>query len=308
MNSPRKQNTSNRSKTTGQNNKPSKPSSKSSTGSNKPKSGASDFKGPKTKTSYKPFAQNKKSKAPGDPLPKMEAVEQRLNKFLSNAGVCSRREADVLISTGVISVNDEVITELGYKIKPGDVVKYDGETIHTDKKRYVLVNKPREFVVTAEDTWGRKSIYDLLRKKVKETIYPVGLLDRDTTGLMLYTNDGDLFKKLVHPAKMALNLFHVTLNKPFDPTKLDDLKKGKWNLGKRAQVVNAELVVDARNYEIGLEIKTDNSNSVRKIFENNGYEVVKLDRVMYAGLTKKDLPRGFFRDVTPDELNYMRMY
>jgi 23S rRNA pseudouridine2605 synthase len=266
------------------------------TKSNSKKSGKSYFK----KDQY--------TKALGDPLPKMDAVEQRLNKFLSNAGICSRREADVLIQSGVISVNGKIITELGYKIKPGDQVQYDGETIHADKKRYILVNKPKEFVVTAEDTWGRKSIYDLIRKKVKETVYPVGLLDRDTTGLMIYTNDGDLFKKLVHPAKMALNLFHVTLNKPFDTSQLEDLKKGRWDLGKRAKVVNAEIVVNSKNFELGIEIKTDNSNAVRKIFENHGYEVVKLDRVMYAGLTKKDLPRGFFRDITPEELNYLRMY
>jgi 23S rRNA pseudouridine2605 synthase len=290
--------------------KPSNPKTNSNTGQR----GKPESKSPKTefkpsKTSAKPyFPKDKRKKAPGDPLPKMDAVDQRLNKFLSNAGVCSRREADVLISSGVISVNGEIITELGYKIKPGDLVKYDGETIHTDKKRYILVNKPKEFVVTSEDTWGRKSIYGLLRNKVKETVYPVGILDRDCTGLMLYTNDGDLFKKLVHPAKMALNMFHVTLNKPFDLSKLDDLKKGRWDLGKRAQVVNAECVADARNFELGLEIKTDNSNAVRKIFENHGYEVTKLDRVMYAGLTKKDLPRGFFRDVTTDELSFMRMY
>ena len=282
----------------------SRPASKSA-----PKPGSVPKAAKPNKPTGKPyFNKDKRTKSPGDPLPKMDAVQQRLNKFLSNAGVCSRREADVLIASGVISVNGEIITELGYKINPGDIVQYDGETIHTDRKRYVIVNKPKEFVVTAEDTWGRKSLYDLLRKKVKETIYPVGLLDRDTTGLMLYTNDGDLFKKLVHPAKMALNLFHVTLNKPFDPTKLEDLKKGRWDLGKRAKVVNAEMVNESKNFELGLEIKTDNSNSVRKLFENNGYEVVKLDRVMYAGLTKKDLPRGFFRDVTTDEISFMRMY
>ena len=290
--------------------KPTKPTTNSKSGQkSKPDSKVAKPAFKASKSTGKPnFSKDKRKKAPGDPLPKMDAVDQRLNKFLSNAGVCSRREADVLISSGVISVNGTIITELGYKIKPGDVVKYDEETIHTDKKRYILVNKPKEFVVTADDTWGRKSIYGLLRNKVKETIYPVGLLDRDCTGLMLYTNDGDLFKKLVHPAKMALNMFHVTLNKPFDLSKLEDLKKGKWDLGKRAQIVNAEVVAESRNFELGLEIKTDNSAAIRKIFENHGYDVLKLDRVMYAGLTKKDLPRGFFRDVTTDELNFMRMY
>lgn len=290
--------------------KPNKPATNSKSGhKSRPdsKTPRADFKS--TKSSSKPyFSKDKRKKAPGDPLPKMDAVDQRLNKFLSNAGVCSRREADVLIGSGVISVNGVIITELGFKIKPGDLVQYDGATIHTDKRRYILVNKPKEFVVTSEDTWGRKSIYGLLRNKVKETVYPVGILDRDCTGLMLYTNDGDLFKKLVHPAKMALNLFHVTLSKPFDLSKLEDLKKGRWDLGKRGQVVNAEVVGESRNFEVGLEIKTDNSGAVRKIFENHGYEVVKLDRVMYAGLTKKDLPRGFFRDVTTDELSFMRMY
>lgn len=261
------------------------------------------------KPSTKPnFRGPKKNKAPGDPLPKMDAVDQRLNKYLSNAGICSRREADVLIQSGAISVNGVIVTEMGMKIKPGDKVKYDGDTVHTDRKRYVLVNKPKEFVVSIDDTWGRKSLYDLLRKKVKETIYPVGQLDRDATGLMLYTNDGDLFKKLVHPAKMAVSLFHVTLNKPFNLEKLEDLNKGRWDLGNRARVVKAEMVNDSRNFEIGLEIKTDNGNAVRKIFEKHGYEVNKLDRVIFAGLTKKDLPKGFFRDITEHELSFMRMY
>ncbi len=280
--------------------KPSKPSKPAK--SVKPR--ASTGK-PSTKPS---FRGSKKTKVPGDPLPKMDAVDQRLNKYLSNAGICSRREADVLIQSGAISVNGVIVTELGFKIKPGDKVQYDGDTVHTDKKRYILVNKPKEFVVSADDTWGRKSLYDLLRKKVKETIYPVGQLDRDATGLMFYTNDGDLFKKLVHPAKMAVSLFHVTLNKPFNLEKLEDLNKGKWDLGNRAKVLKAEMVNDSRNFEIGLEIKTDNGNAVRKIFEKHGYEVTKLDRVIFAGLSKKDLPRGFFRDVTEQELSFMRMY
>jgi 23S rRNA pseudouridine2605 synthase len=261
------------------------------------------------KPSTKPnFRGSKKTKSPGDPLPKMDAIDQRLNKYLSNAGICSRREADVLIQSGAISVNGIVVTELGFKIKPGDKVQYDGDTVHTDKKRYILVNKPKEFVVSADDTWGRKSLYDLLRKKVKESVYPVGQLDRDATGLMFYTNDGDLFKKLVHPAKMAVSLFHVTLNKPFNPEKLDDLSKGKWDLGNRARVLNAELVPEKKNFELGIEIKTDNGNAIRKIFEKHGYEVTKLDRATFAGLSKKDLPRGFFRDVTDQELSFMRMY
>ena len=300
--------------------KPSRPSAKSPK-ANSPKP-AAKIQSPKAKyqsqdaSSHKPTAKSqspnyrgtKKTKAPGDPLPKMDALDQRLNKYLSNAGICSRREADVLIQSGAISVNGVIVTELGFKIKPGDKVQYDGDTVHTDKKRYILVNKPKEFVVTADDTWGRKSIYDLIRKKVKETIYPVGQLDRDATGLMFYTNDGDLFKKLVHPAKMAVSLFHVTLNKPFNPEKLEDLSKGKWDLGNRARVLNAEIVPEKKNFELGVEIKTDNGNAIRKIFEKHGYEVMKLDRVTFAGLSKKDLPRGFFRDVTEQELSFLRMY
>jgi 23S rRNA pseudouridine2605 synthase len=286
--------------------KPSRPSAKSPKA--KSQSPKANGQQPTAKSQSPNYRGTKKTKAPGDPLPKMDAVDQRLNKFLSNAGICSRREADVLIQSGAISVNGVIVTELGYKIKPGDKVQYDGDTVHTDKKRYILVNKPKEFVVTADDTWNRKSIYDLIRKKVKETVYPVGQLDRDATGLMFYTNDGDLFKKLVHPAKMAVSLFHVTLNKPFNPEKLEDLSKGKWDLGNRARVLNAELVPEKKNFELGLEIKTDNGNAVRKIFEKHGYEVMKLDRVTFAGLSKKDLPRGFFRDVTEQELSFMRMY
>ena len=145
---------------------------------------------------YVPFKDKEKV---GDPMPSFNEDAIRLNKFLSNAGVASRREADVLIQTGVVSVNDQIILELGYKIKPGDVVKYDGQTINAETKRYVLLNKPKDFITTMDDPLGRKTVMSLVKKACKERIYPVGRLDRETTGLLLFTNDGDLAKKLTHP-------------------------------------------------------------------------------------------------------------
>lgn len=243
----------------------------------------------------------------GDPLPSFNEAEIRLNKFLSNAGICSRREADVLIQTGVVSINGEIITELGYKIKPGDVVQYDGETINAETKRYVLLNKPKGFITTMDDPYGRRTVMTLIKKACRERIYPVGRLDRDTTGLLLFTNDGDLAKKLTHPRHRANKIYHVELNKS---VKLEDLGKliqgvdledGKTNFDR------AEYVKEGNAREVGVELHSGKNRIVRRMFEALGYEVVKLDRVQFAGLTKKDLPRGIFRHLTEKEVAFLKM-
>jgi 23S rRNA pseudouridine2605 synthase len=243
----------------------------------------------------------------GDPLPSFNEDAIRLNKYLSNAGICSRREADVLIQTGVVSVNGEIITELGYKIKPGDVIQYDGETINAETKRYVLLNKPKGFITTMDDPFGRKTVMSLVRKACKERVYPVGRLDRDTTGLLLFTNDGDMAKKLTHPAHQAKKIYHVELNKPVRIEDIDKLKKGVDLEDGRSRFDEVEYVKEGSAREVGVELHSGKNRIVRRMFEAIGYEVVKLDRVQFSGLTKKDLPRGMFRHLTEKEVAFLKM-
>lgn len=244
----------------------------------------------------------------GDPLPSFNEDAIRLNKYLSNAGVCSRREADVLIQTGVVTVNGNVVTELGYKISPTDVVRYDGETINAETKRYVLLNKPKNFITTMDDPLGRKTVMSLVMKACKERVYPVGRLDRDTTGLLLFTNDGDLAKKLTHPRYEARKIYHVEANKPVTSEHLEQLRQGIQLEDGFIKCDHVEYVKDgASSREVGVEIHSGKNRIVRRMFEKLGYEVVKLDRVQFAGLTKKDLPRGYFRHLTEKEVAFLKM-
>lgn len=243
----------------------------------------------------------------GDPLPSFNEDAVRLNKYLSNAGICSRRDADVLISTGLVSVNGEIILEMGYKVKPDDVVKYDGGTLKSEKKRYVLLNKPKGFVTTMDDPLGRKTVMSLVKKACRERVYPVGRLDRETTGLLLFTNDGDLAKKLTHPLHKAGKIYHVELNKKVS---IDDLKKLITGIDLedgKAVFDNAQFVSETDAKEVGVELHSGKNRVVRRAFEAMGYKVTKLDRVMFAGLTKKDLPRGGYRLLTEKEVAFLKM-
>jgi 23S rRNA pseudouridine2605 synthase len=242
----------------------------------------------------------------GDPMPKFDTDEIRLNKYLSNAGICSRREADVLIQTGVVSVNNEIILELGYKVKPDDIVKYDGATINAEVKRYILLNKPKDFITTMDDPLGRKTVMSLVRKACKERVYPVGRLDRETTGLLLFTNDGDMAKKLTHPAHKSVKIYHAELNKPVKKEDLLKLIDGIDLEDGKASFDKAEYVKDRSN-EIGVELHSGKNRIVRRMFESLGYVVVKLDRVKFAGLTKKDLPRGMYRHLKDREVDFLKM-
>jgi 23S rRNA pseudouridine2605 synthase len=243
----------------------------------------------------------------GDPLPSFNDEAIRLNKYLSNAGVCSRREADVLIQTGVITVNGKIVTELGYKIAPTDVIQCNGETINAEKKRYVLLNKPKGFITTMDDPQGRKTVMTLVRNACRERIYPVGRLDRETTGLLLFTNDGDLAKKLTHPRYQARKIYHVELNKPVKAEDLDKLLRGVDLEDGKSKADKASYVEGGNSREVGIEIHSGKNRIVRRMFESLGYTVVKLDRVVFAGLTKKDLPRGMFRHLSEDEVSFLRM-
>lgn len=258
----------------------------------------------KDKRKYNDFKERVKK---GDPMPTFNENEIRLNKFLSNAGVASRRDADVLIQSGVIAVNDVIVTEMGYKIKPGDSVKYDGETINAEKKRYVLLNKPKGFITTMDDPMGRKTVMALVEKACKERVYPVGRLDRDTTGLLLFTNDGDLAKKLTHPRYKASKIYHVETDKPVSKEDLLKLKAGIYLDDGKVVCDDAVYVEGGTSREIGVELHSGKNRVVRRLFEALGYEIVKLDRVKFAGLTKKDLPRGFFRHLTEKEVAFLKM-
>ncbi|MFM8963134.1 MAG: pseudouridine synthase, partial [Sphingomonadales bacterium] len=225
----------------------------------------------------------------GDPLPSFREDAIRLNKFLSNAGICSRREADVLIDTGVVSINGVIVTEMGYKVKPGDVVQYDGQTITTGTKRYVLLNKPKGYITTLDDPRGRKTVMTLVSKACREQIFPVGRMERDTTGLMLFTNDGDMMKKLLHPRYHARKIYHVETNKSVAREDLDKMTRGVDLEDGRFRAEEASFVDGGSSNEIGIEIKSGKNQVVRRLLEALGYEVIKLDRVMYAGLTKNCL-------------------
>ena len=231
----------------------------------------------------------------------------RLNKFLANAGVCSRREADEFITAGVVSVNGEVITELGTKIKRGDEVKFHDQPVSIERKIYILLNKPKDTVTTSDDPQARRTVMDLVKGACPERIYPVGRLDRNTTGVLLLTNDGDLASKLTHPKYLKKKIYHVHLDKNLTKADMDQIASG-------IQLDDGEIHADAISYtdenkksDVGIEIHSGKNRIVRRIFESLGYKVQKLDRVYFAGLTKKGLRRGEWRFLTEQEVNFLRM-
>jgi 23S rRNA pseudouridine2605 synthase len=226
----------------------------------------------------------------------------RLNQFIAHSGICSRRKADEIILRGEISVNGETITSLGMKIGPQDKVQYLGKIIQAEKKIYILLNKPKDYITTTEDPQERKTVMELIRDASQERIYPVGRLDRNTTGLLLFTNDGDLAAKLAHPSSNIQKLYHVTLNKTLKAGDLLKIKEGIELEDGFIQVDAIAYVEGASHREVGVQIHSGKNRIVRRIFENLGYEIEKLDRSMYAGLTKKDLSKGKWRHLTGKEL------
>ena len=231
----------------------------------------------------------------------------RLNKFLANAGVCSRREADEFIQAGVVTVNGEVVTELGTKILRTDEVKFHDTPVSLEKKVYVLLNKPKDYVTTSDDPQQRKTVMDLVKDVCPERIYPVGRLDRNTTGVLLLTNDGDLASKLTHPKFLKKKVYHVHLDKNLTSHDMEQIREG-------ITLEDGEIKADAIEYaderdkaQVGIEIHSGKNRIVRRIFESLGYRVTKLDRVQFAGLTKKNLRRGDWRFLTEKEVDMLRM-
>ena len=232
----------------------------------------------------------------------------RLNKYIAHAGICSRREADTLIAAGSIKVNGNVVTEMGYKVMPGDVVNYGGETLRDEAKRYFLLNKPKGFITTLDDPQERKTVMMLIDGACPERIYPVGRLDRATTGLLLFTNDGDLAKKLTHPSSRIYKVYQVEVDKPVTRDDMQKMLDGIELEDGMIQVDDVQYVENADDKRIvGVQLHSGKNRIVRRIFESLGYEIHKLDRVVFAGLTKKDLPRGRYRELTEKEISFLRM-
>jgi 23S rRNA pseudouridine2605 synthase len=232
----------------------------------------------------------------------------RLNKYIANAGICSRREADDLIKSGAVKVNGVIISELGFRISPMDKVQYGGETLSKEVKRYVLLNKPKDYITTSNDPEGRKTVMELVKNACKERLYPVGRLDRATTGLLLMTNDGELAKKLTHPSHQVKKIYHVSLDKSLKAVDLKKITEGIMLEDGLTEVDEIAYVGEGKDKtEIGIALHSGKNRIVRRIFEHLGYEVVKLDRTFFAGLTKKDLPRGNYRLLTEKEIINLRM-
>ncbi|HRH36910.1 MAG TPA: pseudouridine synthase [Flavobacteriales bacterium] len=228
-----------------------------------------------------------------------------MNRYLAHSGVASRRDADDLIKAGVVTVNGKVVTELGTKVGPGDTVHYGGQKLSAEKKRYVLLNKPKDFITTTDDPRDRRTVMALIDHIGTERLYPVGRLDRHTTGVLLMTNDGDLAKKLTHPSHGAEKVYHATLDKNVTKAHLDQLVEGVELEDGMAMADEASYVDGVGKREVGLKLHMGRNRVVRRMFEALGYDVVKLDRVMFAGLTKKDIPRGKCRELTDREVLFL---
>ncbi|QIA07091.1 pseudouridine synthase [Draconibacterium halophilum] len=230
----------------------------------------------------------------------------RLNRFIANAGVCSRREADTFIAAGAVTINGKIITEMGTRVLPGDEVRFDGRKLEAERKVYILLNKPKDYVTTTDDPHADKIVMDLIKDACDERVYPVGRLDRNTTGLLLFTNDGDLSKKLTHPKHNKKKVYQATLDKPVERGHMDMIAEG-------IELEDGPIAADAISYtsedktEVGIEIHSGKNRIVRRIFEHFGYRVKKLDRVLFAGLTKKNLPRGKWRILTEKEIKFLKM-
>lgn len=231
----------------------------------------------------------------------------RINRFLAMGGTCSRREAEKYIISGVVTVNGKVLTDLSYRVAPSDLVKFNGQIIRGEKKKYVLLNKPKDFITTTSDDRGRKTVMQLVDNACTERIYPVGRLDRNTTGLLLFTNDGDLAKKLVHPKYGVRKIYHVTLDKKLSKHHLNKISKGLVLEDGPAEVDNVSYIEGSSNNHIGIELHIGRNRIVRRIFESLGYKVLNLDRVVFGNLTKKDIKRGSWKHLDKKELDLLSM-
>ncbi|MBK9106951.1 MAG: rRNA pseudouridine synthase [Saprospiraceae bacterium] len=248
------------------------------------------------------------SKKKPEKLPQEPVSNFRLNKFIAHCGICSRREAAALVKSGHIQINDKVEDNPAYIVQPTDKVKYQGKLLKTESNKiYLLLNKPKNVITTLNDERGRKTVYDLIKSEINERVYPVGRLDRNTTGLLVLTNDGDLAQKLSHPSYKIKKLYHAKLNKHLTKRDFETIANGVKLEDGIAEVDSIDYANEKRD-EIGIQIHSGKNRIVRRIFEHLGYEVEKLDRVLFAGLTKKNLPRGRYRSLTEQEIIHLKYY
>ena len=271
---------------------------------------ASKKRGEKEKTKPKFVHKSdtfKSTKRKGDAVPTF-SENVRLNKYIANAGICSRREADIFIATGLVEINGKLVLEMGYKVKPDDEVKYDGVIISQTKKQYVLLNKPKDFVCGNTDAWGRKSVNQLVFNACKERIGNVDRLDKFASGLMVFTNDTDLMKKLNHPRHAKRQIYHVEVQKNINFDDMKTLMEGvELADGGFAKADKIDFIRDGKPKEIGIEIQSNKYRIIERMLEHVGYTVRKVDRVFFGGLTKKDLPRGNYRHLTEAEVGFLKM-
>ena len=254
-----------------------------------------------------PFANKRKPKLP--PPPPAQEESMRLNKYVAHCGVAARRKASEYIMDGLVTVNGEVVTEPGHRVKPTDKVAYRNQPIEPETQRiYILLNKPKNTVTTVSDEKNRRTVMDLMDPTIKLRIYPVGRLDRETTGLLLLTNDGDLAKKLSHPSHEVTKIYHVVLDKPITEKHLQQIQDGLTLEDGLAPVDKVSYVKDKDKNEVGIEIHIGRNRIVRRIFKHLGYHVVRLDRTYYAGLTKKDIPRGKYRLLNDREVLMLKHF
>ena len=245
----------------------------------------------------------KSSKTVSNNVPKpLKSDDIRLNKYISNSGVCSRRDADIYIQSGNVKVNGEVITEMGYKVKPGDVVNFDGSVLTPERKEYILLNKPKNFTTSNEDEADHRNVLELVRAATKAKIQPIGRMDKNTTGLLVFTNDTDMVRKFSLPNQKSFKIYQVSLDKNLKFEDLEKMSNGITLDGHRLYIDEVSYIENEPKTEIGLKLRTSNVKVVRAIFENFGYDVLKIDRVSFAGLTKKNLPRGNWRFLTEQEI------
>jgi 23S rRNA pseudouridine2605 synthase len=250
-----------------------------------------------------------KSKKLAKDMPKAKHEDEaiRLNKYIASTGLCSRREADEFIQAGLISINDKLVTELGTRVKPADIIKYNGERLKEEKKVYILLNKPRDYIATLEDPHAKRTVIDLIKGACRERVYPVGRLDRNTTGVLLLTNDGELTKRLTHPRFEKMKVYHIELNKSLKSVDMEKIATG-------IMLEDGFIKADAISYaspddkkQVGIELHSGRNRIVRRIFEQLGYDIRKLDRVYFAGLSKKGLQRGQWRFLTEREISMLKM-
>lgn len=242
-----------------------------------------------------------------NPKNKESKQGMRLNQFIAHAGICSRREADQFIAAGLVTINDEVVIKMGYRVTPSDSVKFNNELIKSEKKRYLLLNKPKGYICSSDDPKKRKTVMELVSGACKERLHPVGRLHRQTTGLLLFTNDVELVKKLTNPKHGVKKIYHILLDKNLKSIDLKKIVEGVNLEEGTAYVKEATYIKNAPKREVGIEIHKGKNSTVRKIFEQLGYNVLRLDRVYFSGLTKKDIPRGRHRFLSEQEVAMLKM-